>query len=63
MVTFGDIVPYLLPRSGLQVTLASRHDDFGDVEMAGLPVDVPLDPRTPLAEIAAEVDQIHASVA
>ena len=59
MVTFGDIVPYLLPRSGLQVTLASRHDDFGDVEMAGLPVDVPLDPRTPLAEIAADVDRLH----
>ena len=59
--TYGDIMPYLLPRSGLQVWLASRWDGFPAVELVGLPVDVPLDPRTPLAEVARRFDQVHRS--
>jgi hypothetical protein len=58
-VSFGDIAPYLLPRSGLQVWLATRWDGFPEVELVGLPLDVALDPRTPLAEVAAEFDRTY----
>lgn len=58
-VTFGDIAPYLLPRSGLQVLLASRWDGFPAVELTGFPVDIDLDTRTPLAVVARDFDRVY----
>lgn len=56
---FGNITPYLLPRSGLLVRLGSKWNDHDDVEMIGLPVDVPLQSDTALATVAADFDLLH----
>jgi hypothetical protein len=63
---FGNITPYLLPRSGMLVRLASTQWVLYDgsstwsghdgVELVGLPVDVPLPADTPLAAVAADFD-------
>lgn len=55
-VRFGNITPYLLPRSGMLVRLGSKWNDHGDVELVGLPVDAPLPADTPLAAVAADFD-------
>ncbi len=53
---YGNIAPYLLPRSGMCIRLATKRNDWGiPVELLGLPVDQPLDPATPLAEIASAI--------
>jgi len=57
---YGNIVPYLLPVSGLQVMLPTKHNDFGQpVEIVGLPVHAELDPRTPLTQVAAQFDVLY----
>lgn len=57
MIEYGNIVPYALPRSGLVINLPTKRNDFGfPVERIGLPVDVPLDPGTPVEEIVARFD-------
>lgn len=62
-VSFGNMAPYLLPRSGLLVDLptasASRHEE----SMVGLPVDLAIDIQTPLREVAANFNQLHAAAA
>jgi hypothetical protein len=55
--TFGNLAPYLLPRSGLLIYLASKWNDYGEFEMVGLPVAVELDPGTPLPAVAADFDR------
>lgn len=56
-ISFGHMVPYLLPRSGMAVILPTKQNLYPGVEMTGIPVDVELDPRTPLDEVAAGFDQ------
>lgn len=58
-LTFGDLAPYLLPRSGLVVELATHWFGWRGVEMVGLPVDLELDPRTPLSDIACRFGAIY----
>jgi hypothetical protein len=58
-LAFGDAVPYLLPQSGLVIPLSAM--SFGyppSLEMAGIPVDLELDPGTKLREIANEFDRL-----
>lgn len=50
-ISFGFIVPYLLPCSGMRISLPTKQNRYPDVEFVGVPVDVPLDARTPPAEI------------
>lgn len=59
VLTFGDLAPYILPRSGLQLELATHSFGWTGVEMVGLPVDLELDPRTPLAQTAAGFDRLY----
>jgi Peptidase family S41 len=60
MIEYGNVVPYLLPASGLHVMLPTKHNDFGQpVEVVGLPVQAELDPRTSLAQVAAEFDDLY----
>jgi hypothetical protein len=58
-VRFGNITPYLLPRSGMLVRLGSKWNDHDDVELVGLPVDVLLPVDTPLAAVAADFDSYY----
>lgn len=59
-LTFGDLAPYLLPRSGLVVWLATHWFGRKDVELVGLPVDLEVDPRMPLDQIAGGFDTLYA---
>ncbi|MFD2082769.1 Peptidase family S41 [Actinopolymorpha cephalotaxi] len=59
LLTYGDITPYLLPRSRLVLWLATHWFDWRGVEMVGLPVDLTIDPRTPLADIITNFDDLH----
>ena len=59
-LTFGDITPYMLPRSGLVLWLGTHWFGWRDVEMVGLPVDLTIEPRTPLPDIAASFDRLYA---
>jgi hypothetical protein len=62
MLEFGNIAPYLLPHAGLHVALATKRNDFGEpMELTGFPVDVELDVRTPLEQVAADFDAIARS--
>jgi hypothetical protein len=57
MLEYGNIVPYLLPASGLHISLPTKHNDFGiPIELVGFPVDAELDPRTPLDDVARDFD-------
>jgi hypothetical protein len=56
--TFGNLVPYLLPRSGLVLRLPTMWFGYRDVEMVGLPVDREIDPRTPAASITNDFDRL-----
>jgi hypothetical protein len=49
-ISFGNVVPYLLPRSGMKINLPTKQNLYPGVEFAGIPVDVALDPRMSLAE-------------
>jgi hypothetical protein len=58
-IEYGNIVPYLLPASGLHVMLPTKHNDFGQpVELVGLPVHAALESRTPVTEVAAAFDEV-----
>ena len=58
MIEYGNVIPYLLPASGMHVMLPTKHNDFGrPVELTGLPVHADLDPRTPLTAVAAAFDE------
>ncbi|HEV2591136.1 MAG TPA: S41 family peptidase, partial [Gaiellaceae bacterium] len=57
MIEFGNIVPYVLPRSGIVVSLPTKSNDYGfRVEGVGFPVDEPLDPETPIDDVARRFD-------
>lgn len=57
MIEYGNIVPYVLPRSGLVVTLPTKHNDYGfTVESVGFPVDLPLDAEITAADVASQFD-------
>ena len=59
MIEYGNIVPYLLPNAGLHITLATKHNDFGEpVELVGFPVDTALDPTPALDAVAARFDDL-----
>jgi C-terminal processing protease CtpA/Prc len=53
-LTYGDLAPYLLPRSGLELMLPTIQFDVPSYELDGIPVDVECDPRVPLAEFARD---------
>lgn len=57
-MTFGNLVPYLLPRSGLVLRLPTMWFGYRDVEMVGLPVDLGIDPRTPAATVTNDFDRL-----
>jgi hypothetical protein len=62
MIEYGNIVPYLLPASGLHIALPTKHNDFGiPVELVGLPVHGDLDPATPVADVAARFDELFSA--
>jgi hypothetical protein len=64
MIEYGNIVPYLLPASGLHIGLTTKHNDYGvPIELTGLPVQAELDPATPLSEVAHAFDRLHALAA
>jgi len=56
MIEYGDIVQYALRRSGLVIALPTKSNDFGFPVEIGFPVDVPLDPSTPVADVARRFD-------
>jgi Peptidase family S41 len=64
MIEYGNIVPYLLPASGLHIGLTTKHNDYGaPIELVGLPVQAELDPATPLRTVAHSFDRLHGSAA
>ncbi|HEY2326574.1 MAG TPA: S41 family peptidase [Gaiellaceae bacterium] len=57
MIEYGNVVPYVLPRSGLVIHLPTKRNDFGlPVEGRGFPVDAPLDPETPVEDVVRDFD-------
>jgi hypothetical protein len=57
MIEYGNIVPYVLPHSGLVVTLPTKRNDYGfPVESVGSPVDAELDPAVTAAEVASQFE-------
>ena len=57
MIEYGNVIPYVLPGSGLAVALPTKSNDYGfPVENAGFPVDEPLDPETPVEDVARRFD-------
>jgi Peptidase family S41 len=60
MIEYGNIVPYLLPASGLHIGLTTKHNDYGvAIELVGLPVQTELDPRTPLSTVARAFEHLY----
>jgi hypothetical protein len=58
-VRFANTAPYLLPRSGLALILPARSNDYPRaMELAGMPVDINLNPLIPLADVAADFNRI-----
>jgi hypothetical protein len=56
---YGDVVPYVLPLSGLVIRLPTTKTDYGfPVEFRGFPVDVSIDFPIALEELAAEFDEL-----
>ncbi|NUR69818.1 MAG: hypothetical protein HOU81_03280 [Hamadaea sp.] len=63
MLEFGNVVPYFLPNAGLHVQLATKRNVYAEaVELVGFPVDVEIDPTTPLAVVAERFDRLHGGV-
>lgn len=57
MIEYGNIVPYVLPDSGLVINLPTKHNDYRrPVESVGFPVDVALDGDVPAATVASEFE-------
>lgn len=60
MIEYGNIVPYVLPTSGLHIGLTTKHNDYGvAIELVGLPVQAELDPSTPLSTVARAFDRLY----
>lgn len=59
LMLFGNLVPYVLPRSRLVLLLGTTRFGYPPVEFSGIPVDSPLpDPSPPLDEVAKSFDQL-----
>lgn len=58
-VSFGNLAPYLLPRSGLMIDLPTASASRPEESMVGFPIDLAIDVQTPLREMAANFDDIH----
>jgi C-terminal processing protease CtpA/Prc len=57
MIEYGNIVPYVLPESGLVIQLPTKRNNYGfAVESVGFPVDVPLDDNVAAEEVASEFE-------
>jgi hypothetical protein len=56
---FGNLAPYLLPRSGLKIDLPTASSGWHHESMVGMPIDLAYDVHTPLADIAREFDAIY----
>jgi hypothetical protein len=57
MIEFGNIVPYVLPGSGLVIDLPTKHNDYGfPVESVGFPVDAHLPDDVSAADVASEFE-------
>lgn len=59
LMLFGNLAPYVLPRSGLVLRLGTTRFGYPPVEFTGIPVDAPLpDPLLPLDQVAKSFDQL-----
>ena len=59
LMLFGNIAPYVLPRSGLVLRLGTTRFGYPAVEFEGIPVDGSLpDPLLPLNRVAVDFDQL-----
>lgn len=59
IIRFGIAAPYLLPRSGLALILPTKMNDYPpEVELAGVPVDINLNPVMPLEDVATHFNRI-----
>jgi hypothetical protein len=57
MIEYGNIVPYVLPDSGLVIHLPTKHNDYGfPVESVGFPVDGSLADDVPARAVASEFE-------
>jgi hypothetical protein len=57
MIEYGNIVQYALPGSGLVIGLPTKSNEYGfPVERVGFPVDVALDPATPVEDVVRQFD-------
>lgn len=58
-IRFAGTAPYLLPRSGLVCILPARANDYPhEMELAGIPVDIDLNPIMPLEDVATHFNRI-----
>ena len=61
MIEYGNIVPYVLPDSGLVISLPTKRNDYGfAVESVGFPVEGPLTENVAAADVAAEFESFAA---
>ena len=59
VIRFGMAAPYLLRSSGLVLILPTKINYYPrDVELAGIPVDIDMDPTMPLEDVATHFDRI-----
>lgn len=59
IIRFGIAAPYMLPRSRLVLILPTKTNDYPpEVELAGIPVDVDLNPLMPLEDVATHFNRI-----
>jgi C-terminal processing protease CtpA/Prc len=57
MIEYGNIVPFVLPESGLVIDLPTKHNDYGfPVESVGFPVDESLGDDVSAEEVASEFE-------
>ncbi|WP_377497333.1 S41 family peptidase [Microlunatus sp. GCM10028923] len=59
-VGFGNLAPYLLPRSGLKLDLPTASSGWHEESMTGMPIDLAYDVCATLHETAANFDALHA---
>jgi C-terminal processing protease CtpA/Prc len=61
MIEYGNVVPYVLPGSGLVINLPTKRNDYGiAVESVGFPVDRPLSDDVAAVEVATEFEALSA---
>lgn len=58
-MAFGNLAPYLLPRSGLKIGLPAAASGREAYEMSGLPVDVEHDVTSPIHTVAEQFDSLY----